>query len=170
MDHLHERLEALEHRTHTVERQLRWWRGLACGLIVLALLTWALPSVTAQDSNKGLAQRMAAQRASRQDPPQIRGDDRGHDVSLLGKLALHATPKADLTQASDERHLPQPGAQLSDRIVLGPAATPGDHLRPRGRGSPFRVRHFWDLPTVSDTSQDERLSRGAAVSRGLHGW
>jgi hypothetical protein len=33
MDHLHERLEALEQRTHTVERQLRWWRGLAwwCG-------------------------------------------------------------------------------------------------------------------------------------------
>ena len=43
MDHLQTRLEALEQRTHTVERQLRWWRGLACGLLVLALLTWALP-------------------------------------------------------------------------------------------------------------------------------
>jgi hypothetical protein len=39
MDHLHERLERLEQRTHTVERQLRWWRGLACGLVVLAMLT-----------------------------------------------------------------------------------------------------------------------------------
>ena len=28
MDHLHERLERLEQRTHTVERRLRWWRGL----------------------------------------------------------------------------------------------------------------------------------------------
>ena len=42
MDHLHERLERLEQRTHTVERQLRWWRGLAGSLIVLAVLTWTL--------------------------------------------------------------------------------------------------------------------------------
>ncbi|MGH8063936.1 MAG: hypothetical protein ACRERE_01610 [Candidatus Entotheonellia bacterium] len=50
MDHLQERFEALEQRTHTVARQLRWWRGMACGLIVLGLLTWALPSGTAQDA------------------------------------------------------------------------------------------------------------------------
>jgi hypothetical protein len=43
MGHLHARLEALEQRTHTVERQLRWWRGVAWGLLVLAVLTWALP-------------------------------------------------------------------------------------------------------------------------------
>jgi hypothetical protein len=64
MDHLQTRLEALEQRTHTVERQLRWWRGLAGGLLVLAVLTWALPSGTAQDAKpddkQGLAQRVAA--------------------------------------------------------------------------------------------------------------
>jgi hypothetical protein len=65
MDHLHERLERLEQRTHTVERQLRWWRGLACGLAVLAVLTWALPSGTAredasQGGQRGLPQRVAA--------------------------------------------------------------------------------------------------------------
>jgi SulP family sulfate permease len=32
MDQLRARLDALEHRTHTVDRQLRWWRGLAGGL------------------------------------------------------------------------------------------------------------------------------------------
>jgi hypothetical protein len=42
MDHLQTRLEALEQRTSTVERQLRWWRGVAGGLIVVALHTWAL--------------------------------------------------------------------------------------------------------------------------------
>jgi hypothetical protein len=47
MDHLHERLERLAQQTHTVARQLRWWRGLAGGLLVLAVLTWALPSGTA---------------------------------------------------------------------------------------------------------------------------
>jgi hypothetical protein len=36
MDHLQTRLEALEQRTHTVARQLRWWCGLACALLVLA--------------------------------------------------------------------------------------------------------------------------------------
>jgi hypothetical protein len=34
---------------HTVTRRLRWWRGLVGGLLVLAVLTWALPAVTAQE-------------------------------------------------------------------------------------------------------------------------
>jgi trimeric autotransporter adhesin len=63
MDNLLGRVDALEHQLHTlqqqtraVERRLRWWRGL----VGLGLLTWALPSVTAQDSEKGLAHRVAA--------------------------------------------------------------------------------------------------------------
>jgi hypothetical protein len=68
MNHLQTRLEALEQRTHTVERQLRWWRGLACGLLGLAVLAWALPVGTAQEDTvagnekgkKGLEQRVAA--------------------------------------------------------------------------------------------------------------
>jgi trimeric autotransporter adhesin len=67
MDHLQTRLEALEHRTHTVERQLRWWRGLACGLAVAGLLGWGLPLGLAREEArekdkdpKGLAQRVAA--------------------------------------------------------------------------------------------------------------
>jgi hypothetical protein len=73
MDQLHERLDALEQRvrtltqhTHTATRRLRWWRGLACGLAVLAGLIWALPSGIAQEEEaqekdqKGLAQRVAA--------------------------------------------------------------------------------------------------------------
>jgi hypothetical protein len=50
MDHLQTRLDALEHRTHTVERQLRWWRGFACGLAALAVLTWLLSSSKAVDA------------------------------------------------------------------------------------------------------------------------
>ena len=71
MDGRPERLEALEHQvqtlhrqTRTIERQLRWWRGLACGGVVLALLTWVLPSSTAQEDprggQKGLVDRVAA--------------------------------------------------------------------------------------------------------------
>jgi hypothetical protein len=75
MDHLQTRLDALEHhvqtlhqQTRTVTRRLRWWRGLACGLLGLAVLTWGLPLSTAQEDTvaggekekKGLAQRVAA--------------------------------------------------------------------------------------------------------------
>jgi hypothetical protein len=64
MDQLQTRLDALEQQMHTVNRRLRWWRGLAGGLVVLAVLTWALPLSTAQEGTrsgeKGLAQRVAA--------------------------------------------------------------------------------------------------------------
>jgi hypothetical protein len=64
MDQLQTRLDALEQQMRTVNRRLRWWRGLAGGLLVLAVLTWALPSGTAQEGaqggEKGLAQRVAA--------------------------------------------------------------------------------------------------------------
>jgi hypothetical protein len=64
MDHLQQRLEALEQRTYTAEQQLRWWRCLASGLIALGLLTWAVSLPTAQEDvrrgEKDLAQRVAA--------------------------------------------------------------------------------------------------------------
>jgi hypothetical protein len=65
MDQLQTRLDALEQQMRTVTRRLHWWRGLACSVVVLAVLTWALPTVIAQDEAamkgpKGLAQRVAA--------------------------------------------------------------------------------------------------------------
>jgi hypothetical protein len=67
MDQLQTRLEALEQQMHTVNRRLRWWRGLACGLAVAGLLGWGLPlSLAREDARekdkdqKGLAQRVAA--------------------------------------------------------------------------------------------------------------
>jgi hypothetical protein len=63
-DHLQTRLDALEQQMRTVNRRLHWWRGLAGGLVVLAVLTWALPSETAQEELTGghgsLVQRLAA--------------------------------------------------------------------------------------------------------------
>jgi hypothetical protein len=65
MDQLQTRLDALEQQMHAMNRRLHWWRGLACGAAVLAVLTWALPAVVAQEDarargQKGLAQRVAA--------------------------------------------------------------------------------------------------------------
>jgi hypothetical protein len=49
MDNFCERFEALEQRTEqlhqhtrTVERRLRWWRGFACGMVILGLRSWGL--------------------------------------------------------------------------------------------------------------------------------
>jgi hypothetical protein len=56
MDPLQTRLDALEQQMHTVTRRLRWWRGLAGGLVVLAVLTWALPLSTAQEGARSSEQ------------------------------------------------------------------------------------------------------------------
>ena len=55
MDHLQERLELerLEQQTQTAARQLRWWRSLAGGLVVLTLLSLTLPSGKAADAQSG---------------------------------------------------------------------------------------------------------------------
>jgi hypothetical protein len=65
MDNFRERFEALEQRTEqlqqhtrTVERRLRWWRGMASSVLILGLLSWALPSGKAQ--GPGLEQRVTA--------------------------------------------------------------------------------------------------------------
>src|SRR4030095_1218064 len=68
MDSFRERFEALEQRTeqlqqHTrmVERRLRWWRGIACGVVVLVFLSGALPSGKPVDAQQGgLPARVAA--------------------------------------------------------------------------------------------------------------
>jgi hypothetical protein len=67
MDNFRERIEALEQQTeqlqqHTrmVERRLRWWRGIACGVMLLGLVSMPLQSGTAADTQpRGMAERMA---------------------------------------------------------------------------------------------------------------
>jgi hypothetical protein len=44
MDNFRERFEVLERRTQMVQQRLRWWRGIACGMVVLMLLSLALPA------------------------------------------------------------------------------------------------------------------------------
>jgi hypothetical protein len=68
MDNFRERFEALEQRTEhlqqhirTVERRLRWWRSIACGVMLLGVVSLPLQSGTAADTQPGgMAERMAA--------------------------------------------------------------------------------------------------------------
>jgi hypothetical protein len=67
MENVHERIEALEQQmralgahTRTVERRRRWWRGVACGLGLLGLVSLSLQSGTAADPQpRGMPERMA---------------------------------------------------------------------------------------------------------------
>jgi hypothetical protein len=68
IDSIRERVEALEQQTkvmeahtRTVEQRLRWWRGMACGALMLAVLALTLPSGKAVDAQPGgLPERVAA--------------------------------------------------------------------------------------------------------------
>jgi hypothetical protein len=60
MTALEQQVHALEQHTHIVRRRVRWWRGIACGVVMLALLSLALPSGKAADTQpQGMAERMA---------------------------------------------------------------------------------------------------------------
>src|SRR5262249_16965477 len=70
IESLHERVEVLEHqiealinRSHLIERRLRWWCALACGLLVLLVASLSVPLSTAQDESseyRAIRKRLAA--------------------------------------------------------------------------------------------------------------
>ena len=63
IEKLGERLEAMEHRGRMMERRLRWWRILACGLVVFGLVILPLVGGTAQEQSsyeRALVRRLAA--------------------------------------------------------------------------------------------------------------
>jgi hypothetical protein len=60
-EQLHHETQALKAHTRTVERRLRWWRGIACGVMLLGLVSLPLQSGKAVDTQpRGMAERMAA--------------------------------------------------------------------------------------------------------------
>jgi trimeric autotransporter adhesin len=118
MDNLLERVDALEHdlrtlqaHTHAVERRLRWWRRLACGLVILALIGGALQAGPAADAqSQNLGDRLA---------------DLEDTLRKLKKLLAH------ITIAKDDEGRPEiilSGVNL--RIVNGLGST--DCQRPEG--------------------------------------
>ena len=63
IEKLGERLEAMEHRARMMEQRLRWWRILACGLVVVGLVILPLVGGTAQEQSsyeRAMARRLAA--------------------------------------------------------------------------------------------------------------
>jgi hypothetical protein len=88
MDDFQERIEALEQRTEhlhqqtrTLARRLCWWRGFACGMVILSLRSWGLPPRPAV---------LTAQVEAMQ-----------HDIATLQAILWH------MTTASDEQRAPE---------------------------------------------------------------
>jgi hypothetical protein len=109
MDHPPERLDALESQVrtltqhmHTVTRRLRWWRGLAGGLAVLALLSLLLSSAPVQGGEGGglpaLERRVAA--LERLLKPFSREK---HEIFITG-ANLHLVNGLNSTDCTDEQH------------------------------------------------------------------
>jgi hypothetical protein len=91
MDHedsLHARIAALEQwtahlhqQTRTVERRLRWWRGFACGMVILGLKSWGL-----QANHVVLAAQVAAMQ---------------HDIAALQAILWQMTTASPAQRASE---------------------------------------------------------------------
>jgi hypothetical protein len=62
IEKLGERLEAMEHRAHMIEQRLRWWRILACALLVVGLVIMPLGGTAQEQSSyeRALMRRLAA--------------------------------------------------------------------------------------------------------------
>jgi hypothetical protein len=132
MDQMQTRLDALEQQMHTMNRRLRWWRGLAGGLVVLAVLTWALPLGTAQEGpiaasdkdKQGLEQRVAALESllkhfSRED----------NEVTIKG-ANLHLVNGIGSTDCLDDQFQPIPDCPNG----LGNLIVGYNELRPEDQG------------------------------------
>jgi hypothetical protein len=101
MDSLQTCLDALEQQLRTMTRQLHWWRGMACGLLVLAVLTWALPLSTAQESARSGGKRLAQRVAALEDLLKHFSRE-GNDVFITG-ANLHIRNGLGSTTCEDEQ-------------------------------------------------------------------
>jgi hypothetical protein len=183
MDHLQTRLAALEQRTQTVERQLRWWRGLAGGLLVLAVLTWALPLGTAQEApqsgGKGLEQRVSALESLLK-----HFSRKGNEVTITG-ANLHIVNGLDSTDCLDEDFSPIPNCPNGlGNLIVGynepregsENIRTGSHSVVVGEGNNFSgfgglvVGFFNEISgafdTVSGGEQNTASGEGSSVSGG----
>jgi hypothetical protein len=159
MDDLRTRLDALEHHTaaltrhtHRLTRQLRWWRGVACGLLALALLTWALPLGTAQEDLhrdwRGLHARVAALEEKLRRVTSVT-DAEGHDEVVITGANLRLVNGLGRTDCgTEEEPVPDCPNGVGNLIV-------GYNEPPDG----------FDIPTIRTGSHNVVVGRRLNFSR-----
>jgi hypothetical protein len=110
LDALEAQLQTLQEQTQTVKRRLRWWRGLAGGLLVLAVLTWALPLGTAQEdpmAGSARGKQTLDERVAALEQLLKHFSRKGNDVTLTG-ANLHIVNGLGSTDCTDAQDQPIP--------------------------------------------------------------
>jgi hypothetical protein len=102
---------------HTVTRRLRWWRGLAGGLIVMGLLSWALPLSIAQEDASERGQRGLAQRVAALEQLLKHFSREGNDVTLKGANLHLVNGLGQTACGSGEEPIPDCPNGLGNLIV-----------------------------------------------------
>jgi hypothetical protein len=111
LESLRERIEALEQHARRTEKQLRWWRGLTCGAVVLSLYSLPLVPGTAQEGGEAQS-RMAHRIATIED--KIRHITRvttaeGLNEVVISGANLRIVNGLGSTDCTDELDEPIPG-------------------------------------------------------------
>jgi hypothetical protein len=156
MEHLQTRLEALEQQMQTVNRRLRWWRSLAGGLIVLGLLSWALPLSIAQEDAQEKSQRGLAQRVAALEQLLKHVSREGKEIFITG-ANLHIVNGLGSTDCEDPDPIPDCPNGLGNLIV--------GYNEPRREGSGENIRTGSHNVVVG---QEHNFSRFGGVVVGLN--
>jgi hypothetical protein len=114
---LQQQTHALQQHTHTVNRRLRWWRGLACGLVGLAVLAWMLPAVIAQEDAADKGQRGLAQRVAALEQLLKHVSREGHDLFITGANLHLVNGLGQTACGSEEESIPDCPNGLGNLIV-----------------------------------------------------
>src|SRR5437870_4361817 len=166
-EQLRQQTQMLEAQTHTLARQARWWRGMACGVSLLGLVSLPLSAGTAADTQPGrMAERMAAMEHKLS---AMAFDDAANEVVITGAnlRIVNGLGQTDMTNGlgnlivgynelrKDTGCVPQPPFFLCKDIRTG------SHNVVVGRGHNFSS--FEGL-VVGDSNE---ISGGASVSAGV---
>jgi hypothetical protein len=141
MDQLHERLDALEQQVHSMNRRLHWWRGLACGAVVLAVLTWALPLGTAQEDAFGRGQMGLAHRVAALEKLLKPFSRKGREIFITG-ANLHIVNGLGRTSCTDDVGEPIPDCPNGlGNLIVGYNETRGEDIHTGSHNVVVGIQH-----------------------------
>jgi hypothetical protein len=144
IDALAQQTQVFDAQTRTLARRLRWWRGLAGGLLVLAVLTWALPAGTAQEdaiANSEKEKKTLEQRVAALESLLKHFSRKGYDVTITG-ANLHLVNGLGRTSCTDDQGQPMPNCPNGlGNLIVGYNETRGEDIRTGSHNVVVGIQH-----------------------------